>query len=59
MFFGCFLFAAWAFYRMKRDQVEVLDPELRRMMPYIAGDAGRLVHRHGDAVARAMFRRLT
>jgi hypothetical protein len=37
MFFGCFLFAAWAFYRMKRDQVEVIDPELKRMMPYIAG----------------------
>jgi len=36
MFMGCFLFAAWAFFRMKRDRVEVLDPELRRMMPYIA-----------------------
>ncbi|QDT55386.1 hypothetical protein Pan44_34290 [Caulifigura coniformis] len=36
MFFGCFLFAAWAFYRIKRDRIEILDPELRRMMPYIA-----------------------
>ncbi len=37
MFFGCFLFAAWSFYRIKRDRIEILDPELRRMMPYIAG----------------------
>ncbi|HVJ87580.1 MAG TPA: O-antigen ligase family protein [Caulifigura sp.] len=37
MFFGCFLFAAWAFYRLKRDRIELLDPELKRMMPYIAG----------------------
>ncbi len=37
MFFGCFLFAAWAFYRIKRDRIPILDPELRRMMPYIAG----------------------
>jgi hypothetical protein len=37
MFFGCFLFAVWAFYRLKRDQVWILDAELRRMMPYIAG----------------------
>jgi hypothetical protein len=36
MFFGCFLFAAWAFYRIKRDRIEILDPELRRMMPYVA-----------------------
>lgn len=37
MFFGCFLFAAWAFYRVKRERIEILDPELVRMMPYIAG----------------------
>jgi hypothetical protein len=37
MFMGCFLFAAWAFYRLKRERIEILDPELRRMMPYIAG----------------------
>src|SRR5436190_13162037 len=36
MFMGCFLFAAWSFYRLKRDRIQLLDPELERMMPYIA-----------------------
>jgi hypothetical protein len=36
MFFGCFLFAVWAFYRLKRDQIQIRDPELVRMMPFVA-----------------------
>jgi hypothetical protein len=36
MFFGCFLFAIWSFYRLKRDHITLRDPELTRMMPFIA-----------------------
>jgi hypothetical protein len=40
MFFGCFLFAVWAFYRLKRDRIAVQNPELVRMMPYVAAILG-------------------
>ncbi|MBX3441534.1 MAG: O-antigen ligase family protein [Planctomyces sp.] len=40
MFFGCFLFAAWAFLRIKRDRIPIRDAELLRMMPYLAGILG-------------------
>jgi hypothetical protein len=40
MFFGCFLFAGWAFLRLKRDQILIKDPELVRAMPYVAGILG-------------------
>jgi O-antigen ligase len=40
MFFGCFLFGAWAFLRLVRDRIPIRDPELARMMPYMAGMLG-------------------
>lgn len=36
IFFGCFYFPAYAFYRIKRDGIAVEHPELARMLPYVA-----------------------
>lgn len=36
IFFGCFYFPAYAFYRIKRDPIPIEHPELARMLPYIA-----------------------
>ncbi|MEX0585105.1 MAG: O-antigen ligase family protein, partial [Pirellulales bacterium] len=36
IFFGCFYFPAYAFYRIKRDPIAIEHPELARMLPYIA-----------------------
>lgn len=36
MFFGCFFFAAWAFWRLIRSATPLRDPELIRLMPYAA-----------------------
>jgi len=37
VFFGMFFLSAYAFFRMKRDGIVSTDPEVRRMMPFIAG----------------------
>ena len=34
LFFGCFFFAGWAFYRMRRDRIPIVVPELKRFFPY-------------------------
>lgn len=36
IFFGCFYFPAYAFYRIKRDRIPIEHPELARMLPYVA-----------------------
>ena len=36
IFFGCFFFPAYAFYRIKKDPIEIEHPELARMLPYVA-----------------------
>ncbi|MGD9858036.1 MAG: O-antigen ligase family protein, partial [Planctomycetaceae bacterium] len=35
MFFGCVFFPAYALWRMHRDRLQILDPEIRRLRPYI------------------------
>ncbi len=36
MFFGCVFFPAYALWRMHRDKLQIRDPDIRRMRPYIA-----------------------
>jgi hypothetical protein len=47
LFLGAFFFAVWALYRLRPEKVLVLDPELRRLQPYVlavvAGVAGAIL----------------
>ncbi|MEZ6064839.1 MAG: O-antigen ligase family protein [Planctomycetaceae bacterium] len=37
IFFGCFFLPAYAFFIIKYANVRITDPELRRMLPFVAG----------------------